>query len=74
MRALDGMTPEEAWTGRKPDVSHLREFGCPVWVRDEGGNLSKLLLRANEFIFIGFEDGPKAICYYDAQKRRIKVS
>lgn len=22
-KALDGMTPEEAWTGKKPDVSHL---------------------------------------------------
>jgi hypothetical protein len=73
-RALDGMTPEEAWTGQKPDVSHLREFGCPVWVRDEDQNLSKLSPRANEFIFVGFEDGSKAIRYYDAQKRRVKVS
>lgn len=73
-RALDGMTPEQAWTGRRPDVSHLREFGCPVWVRDEDNNLSKFAPRANEHVFVGFVDGPKAIRYYDARTRRIKSS
>src|ERR1700722_4968143 len=23
-----GMTPEEAYSGRKPDIGHLRVFGC----------------------------------------------
>jgi transposase InsO family protein len=27
-QALDSKTPQEAWSGRKPDVSHLRVFGC----------------------------------------------
>jgi transposase InsO family protein len=26
--AIHGMTPEEKFTGKKPDVSHLRVFGC----------------------------------------------
>jgi IS30 family transposase len=26
-KALAGMTPHEAWTGEKPDMSHFREFG-----------------------------------------------
>jgi hypothetical protein len=34
-RALDGKTPHEIWTGRKPDVLHLREFGSDFWVLDE---------------------------------------
>jgi transposase InsO family protein len=34
-RALDGKTPEEAWTGKKPSVAHLREFGCEVSVKRE---------------------------------------
>lgn len=24
----DGVTPEEMWTRKKPDISHLRVFGC----------------------------------------------
>ena len=30
--ALDGVTPLEAWTGRKPDIHHLRVFGCDAYV------------------------------------------
>ena len=34
-QVLDASTPEEAWSGTRPNVSHLREFGSPVWVFDE---------------------------------------
>ena len=27
-KAVDGKTPEEVFSGRKPNVSHLRVFGC----------------------------------------------
>jgi len=30
-RALYDKTPEEVFTGKKPGVSHLRIFGCPVY-------------------------------------------
>ena len=29
---LDRQTPFEAWKGKKPDVSHLRVFGCDAYV------------------------------------------
>ena len=28
---LQGITPEEAWSKIKPDVSHFRVFGCEAW-------------------------------------------
>jgi hypothetical protein len=31
-RILKDMTPEEAFSGNKPDVEHLRIFGCPVYI------------------------------------------
>ena len=73
-RALDGMTPFEAWTGEKPGMGHLCEFGCDVWVLDESKNRSKLSLRSNKMKFTGFMDGSKSIWYYDATTRLIKVS
>ena len=73
-RALQGITPYEAWTGKKPDVGHLREFGCDVWVLDESNNRSKLDPKSKKMVFVGFMDGPKAIRYYDAKTRSIKVS
>ena len=31
-RVLDMSTPEEAFTSKKPDISHLRIFGSPVYI------------------------------------------
>ena len=69
-----GMTPLEAWSGIKPDVSHLREFGCDVWILNEDKNRLKLAPKSKKMIFTGFEDGPKAVHYYDAVTQKIKVS
>lgn len=37
-KALDGMTPLEASTGKKPDLRGLRKWGEKVWVCVEEGN------------------------------------
>jgi transposase InsO family protein len=73
-RALKGLTPYEAWHGHKPDVSHLREFGCDVWILDKSKNRSKLHPRSHKMIFVGFDDGAKCIRYYDKATRRVKRS
>ena len=73
-RALPDNTPEGRWTDKKPSVSKLYEFGAPVWVLREGVVLSKLDPRAQKHIFVGFEDGPNAIKYYDIKTRQIKVT
>jgi transposase InsO family protein len=31
--AMDGMTPHQAWYGRKPGAEHLRVFGCAACIR-----------------------------------------
>src|SRR4051812_45938416 len=73
-RVLKDKTPYEAWFGKKPDVSHLREFGCDVWVLDETQGLSKLKPRSKKMVFVGFNDGLKSIRYYNPAKRNIKIS
>lgn len=70
--SLQGKTPDEMWTEIKPDISHLQEFGCDVWVLAEGLK-DKMKAKAHKYMFTGFEDGPKAICYYDVSSRRIKT-
>ena len=72
-RVLDSKTPLEAWCGHKPDVLHLKEFGSPVWILNEG-QLTKLQPRSTKHTFVGFIDGPKAIRYYDASTRQVRVS
>src|SRR5579859_4810537 len=73
-KALNGITPLEGWTGKKPDVSHFKEFGCDVWVLDQGVKGSKLAPKSRKMKFMGFVDGAKAIRYYDPSARTIKIS
>jgi hypothetical protein len=56
---------EEAWSGKKPNMAHLREFGCDIWIQIEG-DISKLSLKSEKHILVGFKDGPKVMRYYDA--------
>ena len=55
-------TPWELFTGVKPDLSHIRVFGCQAWVyqpkeRREGG---KLGARSKVGIHLGVDDHSKA--------------
>jgi hypothetical protein len=51
-RALNGKTPHEAWTGNKPDISHLQEFGSDIRILQEGKKLSKLAPKSRKFTFV----------------------
>lgn len=54
-RALDhNMTPYEALTGKKPDLSNLHEWGTKVWVHDP--NNSKLDARSKVGCWVGFDN------------------
>ena len=54
-------------------MAHFREFRCDIWILNTGDQL-KLDPKANKFIFVGFEDGPRAIRYYSSATRRIRIS
>ncbi len=41
-KALDSKTPQEAWNGRKPNVSHLRVFGCKAFTHVPDEKRTKL--------------------------------
>jgi len=58
-KALNNKTPFESWFGRKPNVSHLRIFGCTASVKLTGPSLSKLSDRSRKMVFIGYEAGTK---------------
>jgi transposase InsO family protein len=38
-KALNGVTPFEAWHDRRPDVLHLRTFGCVAFIKATGLHL-----------------------------------
>jgi hypothetical protein len=73
-KSVDGMTPFEAWHGRKLMVHHLKTFGCIVYVRNMTSHLKKLEDRARKMIFIGYESGSKVYRAYDPITKRVHVT
>jgi len=48
-------TPYELFKGRKPNISHLKVFGCKCFILNNGkDNLGKFDSKADEGIFLGY--------------------
>jgi len=72
--ALNGVTPYQAWYGRKPSVHFLKVFGCIAYIRRLRPHLSKLDDRGHKVVFLGYEDGSKAYRFFDPVTERVHVS
>jgi gag-polypeptide of LTR copia-type/GAG-pre-integrase domain len=70
-KALDGITPFEALTGKKPDLRGLHECGSKVWVRLEAGD--KLGGHVAEGRWISFDPDSNGIWVYWPKKRSMTV-
>ena len=51
---LIGMVPEEAWTGRKPSVSHFKVFGSLCFKHVPDQRRKKLDSKSEVMIFVGY--------------------
>jgi hypothetical protein len=69
-----GMTPYEAWYGKKSAMHHLRMFGCVAYVKETSPNLKKMDDRSHAMIFVGYESDTKGYWVYDPSTRRVRVS
>jgi len=70
----DRKVPDEVFWGKKPDISHLEEFGKTCWVLQQDGNNSKLDPKSRKFIFVGVADGTKGYRYYNSKTHQILTS
>jgi hypothetical protein len=73
-RAVEGKTTEEAFTGEKPEVGHLRIFGCPVFIHVPSDKRSKLDPSEEKGIFVGYSENSKGVRVYIPGQRKIDVS
>jgi hypothetical protein len=71
---VHGMTPEEKFTGKKPDVSHLRVFGCIAYVHVPEEKRSKLDPKAEKCIFIRYSSEQKGYRCFNPSIRKLQVS
>jgi hypothetical protein len=61
---LKDMTPEEAFSGKKPNAENLRTFGCPIYSHIPKDKRNKLEPSRKKGIFIGYIDLFKAYRIY----------
>ena len=68
-------TPYELYKGRKPNISHLRVFGCKCFVlNNRKDNLGKFDAKSDEGIFLGYSSNSKAFRIYKKRTMIIKES
>ena len=73
-RVIKSTTPYELFKGRKPNIEHLRVFGCIGYTKIDTQHLKKLDNRSRQLIHLGTEPGSKAYRLFDPTNRRVVVS
>ena len=73
-KILKDMTPEEAFTGVKPKVGHLRIFGLPVYIHVPKEKRTELEPSCKKGTLVGYNESSKAYIIYIARFKQIEVS
>ena len=71
---LKDKTPEEIFTGEKPEVGHLRIFGCQVYIHVPKEKRMKLEPSGKKGVFVGYRETSKAYRIYIPGTRLIEVN
>lgn len=72
-KKLEVIIPEEAWTGKKPRVSHFRIFGSPCWKHVPDEKRKKLDDKSTEMIMVGYHP-TGAYKLYDPIEKKVTYS
>jgi len=72
--SLKGMTPHEAWFKCKPDVSHLRIWGCLAYVFIQKDKHRSLQSHMETCVFVGYPSGYKGWKFYNPTTRKYIIS
>ncbi|GKV07537.1 hypothetical protein SLEP1_g19297 [Rubroshorea leprosula] len=71
---LPDLTPEEAWSGRRPAVDYFRIFGCIAYAHVPDQKRSKLDDKGEKCIFLGVSDQSKAYKLYNPLTKKVIIS
>jgi len=67
----DSKTLQKAWSGRKPNVFHLKVFGCKASAHVPDEKKTKLKSKSMPCVFLGYYEGTKAYCLMCVKTKRI---
>lgn len=66
--------PEEAWSGQKKTVTHMRVFGCVAYAHVPDQLRRKLESKGEKCVFVGYCDESKAYKLYNPSTEKLIVS
>lgn len=73
-KSLGSGTPFEKWIGHRPNVAHLRTFGCKAFILNKSPNKSKFDACGLKGIFVGYSDTSKAYRVWIPEDKKIHIS
>ena len=73
-RSLKEVTPYERYQKRKPNIEHIRIFGCIAYAKVDAKLLRKLDDRTRMLVHLGTEPGSKAYRLFDPNTLKIIVN
>ncbi|CAJ2639322.1 unnamed protein product [Trifolium pratense] len=68
--AVKDVTPEEAWSGIKPSVSHFKVFGCIAYVHVPDNLRKKLDDKSTVCIHLGLSEESKAYKFFTERRKK----
>ena len=68
---LGEKTPYEVLNKRKPNVKHLKVFGCEAYAHVPSDERSKLASKSRKCVFLGYSNVTKGYRLYDLESRKI---
>ena len=71
--AIHDVTPKEKYVGKKPDLSHLKLFGCRTYVHVPDELRTKLDPKAEKCVFIGYYLEQKGYRGYNPLTRQLRT-
>jgi len=72
--ALRDVTPEEAWSGRKPAVDHFKIFGSIAYAHVPEAKRKKLDDRGEKCVFLGVSEASKAYKLFNPLTKKVVTS
>ena len=73
-KAVERMTPFEAWNGERPKVDHLRIFGCTSYAHVAKDERQKFDSKATKCVLLGYGSETKGYRLYDLKRSKIIYS
>lgn len=73
-KSVMNMILEEAWIGRKHNVTHMRVFGCVAYAHVPDELRRKLDNKGEKCIFIGYSEESKSYKLYNPTTKKVIIS